>query len=477
MKKSRHILWFFILALVVRILFWVWTASGIYFQKQSIGVDLREAKFMNGYGIAAGYGYRHYYDEAHDLMKKVMDEINAHQIHQLNSDNAPLLPQKYHYPNVRHPPGLSLLVCFFHKILGGPADPYVLTLTMILDSLSAVMLWLIVESVLGRRVATITCLAYIFCLPILYHVAWARTSTGLMGFFLIATVGSVLKAVKTQNRFAFLWFVLAGICLGIAGYFRSDYIVLPVFIIPGLLLVRKKWFYALSRTALMMLVTVAVLLPWGYRNHRIFNRWIFTSAIAPAAFYAGLGEFKNPWGLITDDRLLQEEARANGYSHAWTPEANDYFKRRFIDCVKQHPLGWIKSVLRRAPFIIATPYYWGFDPPQRSLTYVKPLVNNKDRYDTLFDNPLNMIRTFWDRILMALIVFLSLIGIIVMFITYPQDKGLLLILIAPHLCALIMHALIHWQSRYTVPSLFCWLIGLAYLINTVIFRNRQTSGN
>ena len=471
MKKPFYILFFFFLAVAVRILFWLWSVSGFYFYPYSeVGLTLTEGKFLNGYGMAAGYGYQEYFDESESFMVDLMEQINQGQLDRLTPEVALPLPENRHYSNFRHPPGTSLLVYFFHRTFGGPADKYVLALSIFLDSLAAVLLMQVVGKLLGQKMALITGLLYIFCLPVLFHTAYAKSSIGMMMFFMVAIVAVVIKAVQSRGAFSIWGFVIGGLLLGICSYFRSDYIVLPFFILPGIILSGKKWSFAFGRVAIMILMVLVVLSPWAYRNYQCSQRLIFTSAIGPAAFYAGLGTSQNPWGLTTSDDELHKEAQANGHTHAWSLSANDYFLERYKACVRQHPLGWLKVILHKLPFAVATPYYWGFNWPDRKQTFMHFAEDNKSRFQVLCENPIGIFAKFWDRVFSAVFVFLCLVGVVWMLIKQRGQLGLLVIFIAPHFCAITVHILTHWESRYTTPSLFCWVMGFAYLVYYVRFR-------
>lgn len=475
-NSLKRLLIFFFLALAVHLAYLAWAASGFYFHKPGPGLTLTQEKINNGYGLAAGYGYQEYYGPALDHILNLAHDINTCKIKSLTPQNAGDLLADSHYPNFRHPPGTSLLAWVFHRLTSGPADNYLRIFNILLNSLAAVILVATVQSLLNRRIATLTTLLYIFSLPVLYHTAYMFSPTGSLPFFLISAVAAVIRGLQTSTLRSFAWFALAGLALGISGYFRSDYLIVPIFMLPGIVLVRPKWTFVITRTGLMIAVIMMILFPWAWRNHHLSGRWIFTSAIGPAALYAGLGTSPNPWKLVTSDENLHAEARAAGFTHAWSPQANDYFKQRFRQCVREHPLAWLKSIVYKIPYALATPYYWGFSWPQRQETYLEYNARNLDRFALLRENPLDMLMKFADRAVAAILVFISLIGVVLIIVQKPIARGLLLVFFAPHLCSLVMHTVIYWESRYTVPSLFCWSLGLAWIIYCLTGGKRQWGG-
>ncbi len=473
--KFHNLLFFFLLSLAVHLTYLAWASSGFYFHKPGPELTLTKGKIYNGYGLAAGHGYCEYYNDAQNHIINLGHKIDSGEIEKVGPDSAKPLPSHTHYPNFRHPPGTSLLAWAFHRTFSGPADNYIRAFNILLNSFAAVLLAKIC-TILNRKIATLTTLLYIFCLPVLYHTAYMASSTGSLPFFLIASVAAVFKGLQANTLRSFFWFALAGFSLGLSGYFRSDYIVVPIFMLPGLILVKRNVLFAISRTALMAVVIALTLLPWAYRNHELCGRWIFTSAIGPAAFYAGLGTSPNPWNLVTSDQNLHAEARKAGFTHAWSPLASNYFKQRFRQCISEHPSAWLKSIVSKIPYALATPYYWGFNWPERKETYMDFNAENLDRFARFRKHPLDMLMKFADRAVAAILVFVSFTGVILIFIQKPISRGLLLIFLAPHICTIVMHVLIHWESRYTVPSLFCWNLGLAWLIYLISARKRKIAG-
>jgi len=82
---------------------------------------------------------------------------------------------------------------------------------------------------------------------------------------------------------------VAGLALGAGSYFRLDYLLLPLAMLPPLWLLTRRASVAVAGTTMVMAAVVLALLPWAYRNHLQFDQWMFTTTGAGANLITSLG--------------------------------------------------------------------------------------------------------------------------------------------------------------------------------------------
>ena len=128
------------------------------------------------------------------------------------------------------------------------------------------------------------------------------------------------------------------------------------------------------------------------------------------------------------------------------------------------PGAWVSSIVRRIPLALASPYYWGYDHSERKRTFMPSYQGGKDRYETAMSQPIDFVRKFWDRLIMSALTLCCTICVAVMWIKERARRGLILLLISLHLYIIITHVIMYWASKYAVPSMFCWLMGLGYVL-------------
>ncbi|MBN2376646.1 MAG: hypothetical protein JXD22_09600 [Sedimentisphaerales bacterium] len=464
MKLSRkHYLAVALTAAAVRVLFIVWGFCGWHCADTSTIGCMSRVYLCQGYGIAAGYGYNfHAPGSGCGHIKDLYDRVNR-QGFRVTPETAGNLPREGVYPTAVHPPGMPLLVAAMNRLFQTPADLPLQILGAVLDTMATVIICWLVGSFFHWRVGFITGILYGLFLPMAYQSALAKMPVGLMGFFLACNLACVLIATRKQGLPAFFWYTAAGVVLGLGCYLRPDYLLLPIFLAGGLIGLTGSFWRAASATVLIQVTALLILLPWAIRNKKVFDQYIFTTSSVGAVCYTGLGEFHNPWGIIMSDDALHRVAREHGCDHAWQPQANVIFRKLFVDCIKKHPQAWLIAIAKRLPLALASPQYWGYENPLHN-SFLKPHQESKDRYDVVTSHPWTTLAAYWDRTIIAALSGICTICVLVMIIRHRRQWGLIWLLVGTHLYGIIAHLLTHWESRYVVASMFCWIIGLAYVL-------------
>jgi len=195
-----------------------------------------------------------------------------------------------------------------------------------------------------------------------------------------------VKAIRSNGRRACAWYGVAGLALGRGSYFRLDYLLLPLAMLPPLWLLTRRASVAVAGTTMVMAAVVLALLPWAYRKPPAVRSMDVHDHRGWSQPHHQLGEFENPWNLGPSDLDREAEARAWGLESAWVPEAVPHFQRLWLDSVRSHPGAFVMTMVKRLPIALAPPFAFGFDNPSRPARSLN-CVPGMDRYQAVLSHP------------------------------------------------------------------------------------------
>jgi len=298
-------------------------------------------------------------------------------------------------PATLHPPGYSVLLALLYEI-GNVTGMlwWVLRIQTILDSLTCLLVYLLVRNLFGADVGLVA--AWIYALlpaPVLLCLQILPDS--LSCFFAAAILASASYMPIRGLRAA----VATGVIIGIACLFRAELllwspiVVLLLAISPGTIKNKLRW------SGSFALTHVVVLIPWTLWTYRATGHPLITSTASGGAMYLSLGEIpNNPWHITPDDGWVSSDAIRRGLRSAWTPEGDAYYKRMFLSCVRMHPASFVYLLLtQRLPLALAPAYHMGGD-----MWFTTHRLNEGlTRWQTLWNYPTATIRHEWLKFVMA----------------------------------------------------------------------------
>ena len=437
----------------------LWSQVGPYSESPS---TLSSIYFRQGYAIAAGLGFVVGEGEANAFLSDLQNRVNRGEV--VAKPGLLEVAPPGIYADTLHPPGMSLLVAATHRLFQIPADVPLQLVGAILDSLAAGLVYWIGWRLLGHRAAVVAGLLYALFLPQAWAVTGAQMPDGLIGPFIVAMAASYLVAIDSVGWRSARWFMLAGVTLGLGSYLRPDYLLVPLALMPFLWLYSRRFSFAIVGSMIVVTVAFVVLLPWAYRNHNVYDRWIFTSSGAGATLITGLGEFSNPWGIGSTDEHRQEEALSNGFRSAWVPEADAHFRRVWWGAVRDAPGAFLLTMVKRLPLGLAPPLSFGYKNPAKTQTFTELRGAGEDRYQALVDKPSYIVAAYWDVLAMAAFSGLALLASIWWMASDRRRWRLILLLLSIHFYSVGVHLLIHIEPRFLLPSMFVLLFGLAWVL-------------
>jgi hypothetical protein len=450
-------------AAVTRILFVVWTWTG-YNVHERMGMSERD--IVAGSVLAAGYGYVTGEGAAHAWLQDVYHDVAAGREAKAPSA-APEEVRSGLRPEFIHPPGFPFFVAAMIRWFGWRPDGPIEAVGVILDTAVAGFVMLIAARAFGRRCGVLAGMAYALFPPVAYLAGASKAVDGWMGFFVAGGLLAILDAAlapETRRRVGSS--LAAGAILGIGGWLRPDYILTPLALFVPLWMMTRRLRTAALIAGLALGSTLLILLPWAARNHRVSGQWIFTATGVGGTLVSGLGEYSNPWGLGATDEDRMREASALGFASPWLPEADRQFREVYWRSIRERPAAYAWTVIRKLPFAVATPYTWGYKNPARTRTFEQAIVEEgKDRYAVAMESPRYVVAAYWDRGLMSAFSFLCTVCAAMMLWWERARLGLALLVLGPHLYSIAVHLMSLMEDRFLVPSVFCWLIALAYVVD------------
>ncbi|HXH27900.1 MAG TPA: glycosyltransferase family 39 protein, partial [Candidatus Polarisedimenticolia bacterium] len=427
--------------------------------KERLGMSRTD--FTVGYALAAGYGYVKGSGAAAHHLGNLFERASAGL--QVTPETAGPLPSEGARPWMLHPPGYPFLVSIAHRILGMPADIPMMLLGLLLDTVAAGLVWWIATRLLGSAVGLAAGLIYAAYPPYAYWSSVSKSVDGILAVFIVGCLACVVQAAGERGWRAWAWFVGSGLVLGLGCYMRPDYMLMPAILALGVYARNRRLREAILAAVVIQATVFATLLPWALRNHAIAGRWIFSSTSVGGTLINSLGEAPNPWGYGPFDEDRHKEAQALGWVDAWSPEADAHFRALFRKNVIEQPRAYAVLLARRLPMALGTPYSFGYENPYKTQTFGQAQTRGQTYIDVLSEKPWYVLAAYWDLVLMA---FLSLCGTgcaAIMIWLERRRMDVLLLALGPHLYSLGTHFLTFLWPRYILPSVFCWLIAMAYV--------------
>jgi hypothetical protein len=158
--------------------------------------------------------------------------------------------------------------------------------------------------------------------------------------------------------------VVAGLLMGLAQNFRTEFVLLPLFLLACCLALRHFSILQIPSMRPLWLFTVvafALQLPWALFYHANTGRYSLTESNFGHVMYVSLGsDPHNPWGIEAQDAAAMQAVRDAGYSFSsLSEEGNQMLRRLVLEDVKKHPLGLVGRTLQQLRNTLLAPFSWG----------------------------------------------------------------------------------------------------------------------
>ena len=178
------------------------------------------------------------------------------------------------------------------------------------------------------------------------------------------TVLGILCLARALQGNQLRWATLAGLLAGLGQNFRTEFVLLPLFLAvcwAALALLRVIKGSQLRVMATFVIVALALQVPWAIFYHSQTGRYSMTESNLGHVLYVSLGSSPhNPWGIEANDQAAQRAVQATGASFSSLSVAGDQLLRRIVrDKIAEHPGGLMGRTLQQLRNTLMAPFSWG----------------------------------------------------------------------------------------------------------------------
>jgi 4-amino-4-deoxy-L-arabinose transferase-like glycosyltransferase len=443
-----------VVALCVRALIGVW-ANG---RGEMEGLAYRYEH--DAYAIAAGYGFVRPFEGAPPQVNLLAYEDSLEERgERIAPANAPAIEPQRWRPSTLHPPGYAGFLAAVYRVFGNPLIPWAKAVQALLDSLACVGVYAIGRRLAGPRVGLFAGWAVALFLPLAYLVT-SRVADSLMPAWNVLTFYLYVRGLEAGRM---RWFALAGLALGLSCLFRPDGLLLPGALGIGALLV-LPWRRAVLGSALLGVVALAVLVPWGLRNLREHGTFNVTTHAGGMTLYESIGQFPNPYGIVFDDGEMHTLALRQGFEGLDDPRADRWFKQRFLGIVRENPGLIASQVARRIPLGVMPLYRWGYDNPNyEGHGFYDQTRKGRGPFQAVLAEPGELFLAYWDRLIFGIVSLLLFVANVLL-LTHSSTRRIGWILFLPYLYVFAVHLPLVMGARLFVPVVFVQWIAVGVLL-------------
>jgi hypothetical protein len=257
---------------------------------------------------------------------------------------------------ILHPPGYSAFVAAIYNVFG-ESDAPVRAAQIIIDALSAIIVFLIALEVFNKHIAVIAGILVALSPHFAHYSLWLSPDT----LPILPIVIAVYLIIKASKRPKVMTIVGAGALLGLSCWLRANGLLLAPFLaVATWILVErgKRAGYAMA----LLGATILVISPITIRNWILYHRIIPISVDSGLALVEGIAEYDDAgrFGLPRyDGEALKKDIewhnRPEYAGNLWSPDGIDRDGHRFrrgLDVIRSNPSWFAGVMLRRGMFML-----------------------------------------------------------------------------------------------------------------------------
>ena len=333
-------------------------------------------------------------------------------------------------PRAARPPVYPLVLAAFYAV--GLDDPRAVYLLQALaGAATCVLVVLLGRRLFGERVGVVAGWIMVFYPFFIYFTGLLLTETlfilGLVAFvYLVEWCGGADGGARFNS---FYLAAAAGVLAGVVTLLRSSFLVFPIFVLPFWLASARYKGRAFAQWAAMLVFAALTLVPWVWRNHLLFDRFIPTTLQVGESLYEANSPYAD--GGPAMERLTNLKDRFKGDE----VETNRYFRDQAVRYILENPQRFLS--LAAAKFR----RFWSFVP-------------NAPQYG----GPLYAVGSLCTYVPV-------LIGAVFGIYYWRRRKGTLFFLLSPVIYYTALHMVFVGSVRYRVPVMpFVILLAAAGLV-------------
>jgi hypothetical protein len=190
----------------------------------------------------------------------------------------------------------------------------------------------------------------------LHSVKWP------LSFAASLIVCSLLWLEDAVLRNSLISAVLAGLCTGLALYFRSEFLYLPIFLafsMAAAVMTGRIRIISFRPITLFAVMSWLVLAPWAIHYHRQTGRYSLTSSQRGIVAFISLGQLPgNPWGAVYRDEYARDYLRQRNINvPVQSDSADRVLFREFEHRINEHPFAFLRKVAWNSAVTLVSGFY------------------------------------------------------------------------------------------------------------------------
>jgi 4-amino-4-deoxy-L-arabinose transferase-like glycosyltransferase len=420
--------------------------------------------------LVVGYGFQR---PAEDRPKQVdllpLADSLARRGERLSAAKVPPRDPGRWRPSGLHPPGYAWFLSIVYRTLGEPLLFWAKAIQAIVDSFACLLVFWLGRRFVSSSAGLFAATAYAVFPPLAYlvtsHVADAFMPACVLGAFTL-----FVRGLETRS---FAWYAASGVAIGLACLLRPDLLLLPSFFLLGALAQPAARLRRMIGVGVLVVAAFLVLLPWGLRNQRVTGTFSLTTSAGGMSLFQSIGQFPNPYGIVFDDGVSADSARAAGFEGVDDPAASRYFTRRYLQIAKADPGLLVGHMLQRVPLGLAPLYHWGYDNRAYagSSFYDFAYREHLSPLRALLRHPEAIFAAYWDRLLLGVLSLLLFIAGVALFVTERRRWYVVLLFWLPYGYLVLSHIPLMLGARLLVPGVFGQLVMLGYWYDRLVRRS------
>lgn len=268
------------------------------------------------------------------------ENMLEHQVFSV-AQTPPFYPESFRAPG--YPTFLALLFAIFGTSI------FALFAHALIVGVSPVLLYLLFRKV-NERASFWAAIIFTFE-PIRIYLSASFLSDA---FFTLVFLASLVCLLHVRGPYKAA--ACAGVLLGMAILVRPIAIFLPILYAFYILLSVRPWKIGLGSALVLCLVSGAVIFPWMYRNHQLFDSWNVSSVGAANLMLYNAPEFLK-WHTDAESEALldsfREEQATLSREEALSLTRSDVFTQTFREIIRGNEVSYVFfHVVKTIPFFV-----------------------------------------------------------------------------------------------------------------------------
>lgn len=267
-----------------------------------------------------------------------------------------------------HPPGYYYFLAAIYALFGHDYLA-VRIVQAAVDTLTCLLVYSLAKEAFGATAGFLAGLVAAAYPPLIFYTGVLLTET-LTTFVLTAAMWLLLRLARGEQRWRYLWVVLAGLLLGFTVITRSVFLVTAALLLVWVLILAEGWqgWPSAVRLTLCFVVPIALLIaPITIRNWRIHGRFVLISTNGGVNFFLAHGGTEQAKNEVRNLPPEWSEGQITGISSRTQPEEEAYFYTLGWTYLRGHLLPTLRSLPGKLHNMYWTSDYWPASPAQLSI--------------------------------------------------------------------------------------------------------------